>query len=249
MNMRTIAALNAVNRRFYRRHWQAFDRSRRQPWPGWGRTFELFSRHHRCDRPHRILDVGCGNGRWLAFLSARDFAPGLYCGVDASLDLLLAARRRARRTALPHPPLWVAADVVESLPPVAGGEGFCCIAVFGLLHHVPEARLRRSLLAALAARLAAGGMLVVTYWRFAGRRRFASRAIPWSRLPEIDRGDLDGDDRLLAWGSEGGLRYCRAVGEREAVADLDGLGLERLASFLADGDGGELNRYYVLRRP
>ena len=48
---------------------------------------------------------------------------------------------------------------------------FSLVALMGVLHHVPGRETRAALVAAAADRLAPGGLLALTLWRFAGRPR------------------------------------------------------------------------------
>mgnify|MGYP000004235310 CR=1 FL=1 len=80
MDDATIAQLNALNRDFYRVAGEDFDRTRGKPWPGWARllpylrldtvpdSHEGFQSNTPTGATLSVLDVGCGNGRFGAFL-------------------------------------------------------------------------------------------------------------------------------------------------------------------------------------
>ena len=57
----TARRLLAINRSFYQRHAADFARTRRQAWAGWQRLLPLLRGRAR------LLDVGCGNGRFGRF--------------------------------------------------------------------------------------------------------------------------------------------------------------------------------------
>ena len=142
MDPETASALAAINREFYRDEAQAFSRTREEPWPGWLRVSACLEPGAE---PLEVLDVGCGNGRFAAFLETQlgERAASLrYTGLDASEALLEHARARSLASG---PPRLHCADVVLSPPEDALPPGpFALIVLFGLLHHVPgESRTPR----------------------------------------------------------------------------------------------------------
>ncbi|MEM7675444.1 MAG: class I SAM-dependent methyltransferase, partial [Myxococcota bacterium] len=89
MNELTAERLVAINQTFYRRFAAAFDETRTGAWPGWHRLLQT-------ERPRRVLDLGCGNGRFARFLSKRPAADRIaYEGWDDNPDLLARAQARA----------------------------------------------------------------------------------------------------------------------------------------------------------
>lgn len=260
----TARALMRLNRDFYRDRAELFRAARRAPWPGWERLLEWLPAPAGLD----VLDVGCGHGRFLAFLDER-VGPVRYLGIDESQPLLDRARERPLRAARAS---FACADFLEAplgerLPPGPFG----LIVLFGVLHHVPGAERRRALLAALAERLSQGGLLVFTSWQFASFERFRARILPWEDYNRdasepIATDALEPGDYLLPWGDseaqraprgqretqrasrgQRGIRYCHFADEREIESLLAGLPLKRVESYAADGRGGDLNRYTVLR--
>jgi ubiquinone/menaquinone biosynthesis C-methylase UbiE len=88
-----------------------------------------------------IVDVGCGNGMYLAELARRGFA-GRVLGVDLSLGMLTVARRRlqetanlAGRAARPMPVTLANADATAL--PLRGGVADLAFAAH-MLYHVPD---------------------------------------------------------------------------------------------------------------
>ncbi len=259
MDERTAAALGRLNREFYARFAAAFSDTRRRPWPGWERLLELAAPALAAGRP-RILDAGCGNGRFAAFLEERLGTGFDYQGVDSSPALLEIAREgtggaRAERRFLALD-LAADADPGGRLPPGP----FDLVAALGLLHHLPGAG-RRALVAALARRVAPGGFLALAFWQFGDRERFRRRIVPWedfnrTAAEKIDPGQLEEHDVLLAWGEAesdgaavGPVRYCHWTRPAEAEDRVRETGLEIADRFRADGATGDLNLYYLLRRP
>jgi SAM-dependent methyltransferase len=255
MNEATVHALNAINLAFYRERAGEFSASREFPWPGWQRLVRHIPAPQQTgDRPLRALDVGCGNGRFAGFLCELLAARGArfyYCGLDASAPLLARARRRP----LPGGVARVGElDFVEEPGPLPTGP-FDLAALLGVLHGVPGRDRRRALVQAAAERLAPGGVLALTCWRFAELERFRRRLMSWESYNReaaqpIDAAQLEPGDHLMPWGrGRRPVRYCHATGADELDSLVRGLGLERLETYLADGRGGDLNRYTVCRAP
>ena len=232
--------MNEINRRFYRTSAEAFSSSRDYPWLGWERIVGGLR-----ESPRSVLDVGCGNARFGAYLAAWLGGEFSYLGLDASAELLALARQRS--DLLPDTTLierdLVAGPCAEALP----GGPYSLVAVFGLLHHVPSSALRRELLCALAERLEPGGRLAVSVWRFGAFERFRGKRVPFE--PPIETTDLEPGDVLLSFGKEpGAVRYCHFLDEEEIDALLAAVALPCLDRFSADGREGTLNDYLVWGR-
>jgi SAM-dependent methyltransferase len=259
MHRQTRTQLLALSKDFYLAHSNAFDASRgHQPWPGWQRLADLLPAREAIEgtpaNPQRVLDIGCGNARFLRFLEDSGLRVD-YTGIDANAGLLDAARTRLRDLANKS---WRLAqqDFLASESP--GDElpkgPFDLIVIMGVLHHVPGRDWRRSLLEAATMRLTKGGILALATWQFAGRARFARRQVAWSELGPvrgavIDEAELEAGDTLLRFGSDPNQppRYCHQVSDAEFEAWPEQLGLDPVAEYRSDGAQGDLNRYWVLR--
>jgi SAM-dependent methyltransferase len=257
MKQATIDRLLALNRRFYAEHADAFSATRRTPWPGLERALNRAAPirsspiAHTASTPSRptVLDIGCGNGRALPALRRR-FGDSLrYLGVDGSGPLLAIARGRWSSTSVRFEHADFAATAPELALPV---ERFDVVLLLGVLHCVPSEGARRALLTAAAQRVAPGGMLVLTVWRFDRDPRFEQRCVPAERYaqvaPGIARRELDSGDELLGFGqSTDALRYAHFPTESELARLLGDLPLQLEARFSSDGSGQQLNDYLLLR--
>jgi len=250
MRDRTINQLNEINRRFYLRSAEEFHRTRRGPWRGFCRLLELARPALLHRDPLRVLDVGCGNGRFLRLL---DFPDGSveYVGVDFSPPLLLRARR------LPRParskPSFLELDLLrEPLDARLWSSRFDLIVVLGLLHHLPSHAFRRRLLQDCAGLLAPGGLLAFSCWDFRRAARLKRRRAAWSLAggeAPIDESDLEMGDELLCFGRDpDALRYCHFADSAERRALVAATGLKPRAEFRADGREQDLNHYFLLER-
>ena len=234
----TAQRLLAINRSFYRQHAADFARTRRQAWAGWERLSPLLRGRAR------LLDVGCGNGRFGRFWArANPDAPLHYHAIDASLPLL----RETAQTMSAFPRVKTRLEWRDIFPDPPRHGRYPLIALLGVLHHIPARARRATLLRALAARLTDDGALIVTFWRFGEDARIRGRVLPW---PAHLAKQVEANDFLLPWGDgdTGAIRYCHhfdGAEERELVAAS---GLSLAQSFAADGASGALNAYRILRR-
>lgn len=216
----TTARLLDLDQRFYESGAHDFVEHRTHPWPGWSRVLAT--------PPGRVLDVGCGHGRFKEALGGRETG---YLGIDRSEALLQVARNR-------HGDCFRRLDVlVDPLPP----PDFDLVVAFGLLHHIPGRARRLQLLRRL---LPLGSRLVVTFWRFADRPRLQGKLRPWSELG-LNASALEPGDHLLAFGEH--RRYAHHFEDQEIEELLHDLGAVVLDDFRADGAEQDLNRYLTLR--
>ncbi|MHB8872547.1 MAG: class I SAM-dependent methyltransferase [Myxococcaceae bacterium] len=92
----------------------------------------------------RVLDLGCGIGRWADVLGGRVRA---YHGVDFSASLVAAAKSRVRRDAFTFQQLAVEDASPEALPVPAG---FTHVFIGGVLIYLNDDQVDRSLACAAA---------------------------------------------------------------------------------------------------
>jgi SAM-dependent methyltransferase len=240
MDPETRKRLLALNRDFYTREAEAFSATRNHPWPGWVRILDGLA-----PGALAVLDAGCGNGRLARFLLERGRDSLDYLGVDASGPLIDAARNATPAAGVRFEVL----DLLERPEAISAGP-FQLVGVFGLIHHLPGFETRLGLIQQLASRLAPGGRIAVTCWRFGSDPRVKTRLLDWGDT--IDPARLDPGDHLLRWGEspEGG-RYCHFADEDEIDAlaqTVQTEGLELVDRFRSDGKSGDLNEYLVWAR-
>jgi SAM-dependent methyltransferase len=252
MDDATARALRELNRRFYDERAHEFSATRGAPWPGWTRLVPHLRALGTGAAPLRVLDVGCGNGRFGRFLADAIGATrrGLTIhGVEASGPLLEIALENAPDAVDCH---WHLLDFVESASDLPEGP-FDCIALFGALHEVPSRERRRALLRALSQRLARGGVLALSCWRFAELPRFQRRLVPWeswnatSRHAPLSLDQLEPGDHIVPWRDGSTARYAHAVSQAELSELVEGLPLTVFEVFLDDGRERNLNRHVFFR--
>ncbi|MEL6149620.1 MAG: class I SAM-dependent methyltransferase [Chloroflexota bacterium] len=238
MSPEVIARLNRINKRFYEVTAAHFDATRQQPWPGW----EQLLPHLPAERPLRVLDVGCGNGRFGLFLAERLIGHIHYTGLDNNAALLdyardaLAAQENVTVTLRE-------VDVVVTEGALAPAGQFDVVVAFGVIHHVPGGKNRRRFVQQMAACVAPGRVMAFAAWRFMDNDRLRKRTVP---MPD----DLPHEpgDYLLDWKrGETALRYCHFVDDAEHAQLVAATGLDDIVTYRADGHDGQTNKYSVLR--
>lgn len=250
MDQATANALRALNRRFYQERAEEFSASRNAPWPGWLRLLPRLRALSEQGGRLRVLDTGCGNGRFAHFLAEQlPQARVDYQGVDGSAPLIEIAQGRR----LPGiSAQWALLDFMEASDALPAGP-FDCVTLFGVLHEIPGRQRRQALIAGLAERLREDGALVLARWRVAESPRLRERFLPWSAFGEhcalpLDLTQLEAGDHLLPWGEGRFARYVHAIRAEELQEATRELPLAPLEEFHEDGRERQLNHYTIFRR-
>jgi SAM-dependent methyltransferase len=154
----------------------------------------------------KILDAGCGTGRYALELAGRGFR---VAGLDLSASLLAEARRRAREAAAP---VALARGNILALPFAPRLDAVLCR---GVLNDLLDDRSRQKVFESFAGSLRRGGVLVfdVREWEGTARRK---------RLAPVSLKTLDTPRGRLTFRSETRLDEARRellVAERHALAD------------------------------
>ena len=232
-----------LNRRFYATVAVEFDRTRQGLPEGMLTLAQML--HTRLPAPVRLLDAGCGNGRFARAL-AQEQVTGAYLGIDADAHLLdLAATQTADLAGLAC--RFAAADLAQPGWITAAGAPYDAVVCLAVLHHFPGSDLRRRILTELAGLLTPGGLLALSTWQFFGNPRFDQRLLPWEEIG-LTAADVEPGDALLPWNQgEHAVRYVHYLDLAETTQLAADCGLAVIDSFRADGKEGNLNLFVVLQ--
>ncbi|MCB0062718.1 MAG: class I SAM-dependent methyltransferase [Caldilineaceae bacterium] len=244
MTPATIERLLQLNRDFYQRVATNFDETRGGLPMGWRRLQPWFPKTQ--GRALRILDVGCGNGRFAWLLDEWTINTS-YVGIDADAQLLALAADHARplsqvktsfRQADFTTPTWLADAQLRA-------DTFDLVVCFAALHHVPSRALRQRLLQDLAQLVTADGVVILSHWQFLSSERFVRKQIAWQTIG-LTENDVEAGDALLPW-QQGhyAVRYVHQTGLSEAQQLGAVANLRLIHDFFADGREGNLNLYTV----
>jgi tRNA (uracil-5-)-methyltransferase TRM9 len=266
--------LNQLNRQFYTDSAESFSRTRTSQWEGWSRALPeisaVFASCRKAERLPQVLDLGCGNGRFLAFLqNEAGVSEFSYHGVDLSATLLQSAALVTTDPTIQR--TFSQVDLVEMLLSAQSGSEFRAerlssvfsptpdlIVLFGVMHHIPSLELRKQLLSAAWRALAPGGALIITFWQFANGARFAAQLTspettlsispsPTKTSPPAED-SFSHFDYLLPWQKKPAARYAHHFCDAEIALLTELFPPDcRIDHFAADGKE-RLNYYLVLKK-
>lgn len=243
------ARLLELNRQFYATVAGEFDLTRHGLPTGMIDLAERLAAqaHTRGKEMLRVLDVGCGNGRFARAL-AQVGQGADYLGVDADERLLAAAAQQT--AALPQ--ITVRLAQVNIAQPdwreqLGSDEPFDAVVCLAVVHHFPGLALRQRIVADMAYLVAPQGTLALSTWQFLTSERLAAKQVEWAELG-IDPADVEPGDALLPW-NQGtfAVRYVHQLELDEVETLARGAGLRVTDTFRADGKEGNLNLYTLLQ--
>lgn len=142
-----------LNKEFYSEHNESFDKSRSFGfWNGFDEVLNYLPKNLN------ILDLGCGNGRFLKFLLENKIKIDTYLGVDNNEDFI-------HKNSINFPNYdFENLDIITKLEEIPNK--YSLITVFGVTHHIPSKEFRRSWFVKLASKLEKEGVLVLSFWNF-----------------------------------------------------------------------------------
>jgi tRNA (uracil-5-)-methyltransferase TRM9 len=232
MKAEVVEQLINLNHTFYAQLADPFARSRLTPQPGFTRLLDWLP-----DPCERVLDVGCGNGRFGLFLRANGVTAD-YAGVDFSSPFLNKAQAQ-------QPGRFYARDL--SRPGCLDGLGrFDLVVCLAVMQHIPGWANRQRLLGEMAGCLAKDGRIFLANWQFMDSPRQRRKRQDWSQIG-LSQADVEANDYLLNWQRGGyGLRYVCQIDADETAVMTQAARLRLLHQFRSDGREGNLSLYSVL---
>jgi tRNA (uracil-5-)-methyltransferase TRM9 len=159
-----------------------FSRTRGVPWPEFRFLFSNY-----LTKKDRVLDLGCGNGRYYPFFKKRNVD---YFGVDNCRELIEIAKER-----------YSEADfkIEDALNLSFPDDFFDKVYSIALLHQIPSEELRLQFLKEIKRVLNIRGYVVLTVWKFHRFEELIS-LFKYTILKLIGKSDLDWKDVFIPWG-------------------------------------------------
>lgn len=223
MKQSTAQRILANNKESYDRMAEEFSGTRERFWS------ELAFLAEHASPGMRVLDIGCGNGRFFPLLAERHVE---YVGLDNSRGLLDEARKK-------YPGVTFTEGDATALP--FPDRSFDVAFSFATIHHIPSKALRHAFVKEAARVLKPGSVFIVTAWYLFEppyRRHVLLNAL--RRLIGLSKLDLG--DTWLTFGKTKHPRYLHAFTVRELTRLLKANGFEVVGSDIVARTIHEKNR-------
>jgi SAM-dependent methyltransferase len=208
-----------------------FARTRKELWPEMKFLFENYLKEK-----DRILDLGCGNGRWYQLIQKYEVD---YIGVDSSEELIEIARENYPQAKF---------EIEEALYSPFSENFFDKIYSIAVLHNVPSEELRLDFLEEAKRILKPGGFLILTVWK-TNRLREYFLLFKYTILRLIGKSKLDSGDVLRSWGRKGVEIYYHFFSKKELVDLAKKAGFEvQEVGIVRNERGNRQNIYLVAQK-
>lgn len=247
MKESTVRKLNDINNDFYKRVEADFDASRKYPWKGWSKILGYIK--PTLNKKLRVLDIGCGNGRFAKYLIENLGDEIIYTGIDNNKSLLNITKKELESYEIEYKLHNI--DIVSEIinDKLVIDNKYDLVVAFGILHHIPSYNLRKTFIKQLIERSIDKGIIVITNWQFTFQDKCKERIVEPTTLG-INEYELELNDYLLKWkrGKEA-IRYCHYVSEEEIdeiLSKTDNTTL--IDKYYSDGKTENLNLYSIIQK-
>jgi tRNA (uracil-5-)-methyltransferase TRM9 len=180
----------------------------------------------------KVLDLGCGNGRWYKVFKEKKVD---YFGIDNSEKLIEIAKEK-----FPDAKFFVGDALNLPFP----DDFFDKVYSIALLHHIPSEDFRIKVLKEAKRVLKPGGILILTCWKIYRPREILT-LLKYTFLKIIGRSKLDFKDFFVPWGKKT-LRYYHCFSKRELENLLRKVGFEILESGVVKNKRENRQNYYII---
>lgn len=204
-----------------------FSRTRKNPWQEVKFLFDNY-----LIPGERVLDLGCGNGRYLPFFEERKVD---YFGVDNSERLIKIAKNKYPKRRF---------QVGEALNLFFPNNFFDKVYSIAVLHHIPSGKLRIQFLQEIKKVLKPEGLLILTAWRFHQPKELYL-LFKYTLLKIIRKSKLDWKDIFEPWGKKVD-RYYHWFSKKELEKLLKEAGFKVKKSGIVRNEKGNRQNIYIV---
>lgn len=166
----------------------------------------------------KVLDLGCGNGRIVDLLKAKNVS---YVGVDSSENLINLAEKKYKGTNAK----FFVSDIFN-LP--FSKDSFDCVISLAVFHHIPSKQNRQKFFKEIKKVLKKDGILILTVWNLWQNSKAINLLFKYTFLKLFRKSDLDFFDIFYPWRNSKrellGKRYLRffSIKDLEKLAEAGG---------------------------
>jgi tRNA (uracil-5-)-methyltransferase TRM9 len=208
-----------------------FSVTRKEIWPELTFLVEDYSAEGE-----KILDLGCGNGRWFKLFQKKKVD---YIGVDFSEKLIEIAKRNCPRAK------FQTADVFNLPFP---SDYFDKVYNIAVLHHIPSKELRLQSLKETKRVLKPGGVLILTAWKFHDKKELFL-LFKYTILKLAGKSGLDFKDVLEPWGKKIKRYYhCFSKKELKNLINKSDFKIKQ-SGIIKNTKGNRRNIYLIAEKP
>jgi tRNA (uracil-5-)-methyltransferase TRM9 len=207
---------------------------------------------------YKILDLGCGNARFVNFVSSELELEQVqnieYLGVDFSVNFLEQSQSVNLQAFAKYQLKQL--DILKELDQLKDLK-LDLVVMFGLIHHIPSLQARKAFFAQVVQLLDSSGLLIFTTWQYLDTPRLIKRVIDaetetgkqvYQHL-DIQKTDLEVGDNILDWVKKVfSYRYSHYFSQEEIQGYIIDNNLELIHSFVCDGRDSKRNRYFVCKK-
>lgn len=172
-----------------------FSRTRKNPWPEVKFLFDKY-----LDKGDKILDLGCGNGRFFPFFQGHQVN---YFGVDNNPHLLKLAKKNFPAGNF---------QVDDALNLSFANDFFDKVYSMAVLHQIPSYRLRMEFIKETKRVLKPKGILVFTVWKIHTKEQYRL-LLKYTIQKLMGKTGLGWGDVLVPWGEKAERYYHFFTGE------------------------------------
>ncbi len=203
-----------------------FSHTREKPWQELEFLFEDLK------EGEKVLDLGCGNGRWYPLFKEKKVE---YFGIDNSDKLIKIAKEK-----FPEANFLVGDALNLPFPE----NFFDKVYSIALLHHIPSKEFRIKVLKEIKRVLKPEGILILTCWKI-HRKKEILALLKYTFLKIIGKSKLDFKDAFLPWGKKI-LRYYHFFSKKELENLVKKSGFEIIKSGVVKNKNRKRQNYYMI---